>query len=385
MNKKLERTDNLLIPFWERQKAKDIGFLKDKNTKKIIFYLKIFFYSFSGLMIFWSFIQSFAAPWTNYNPKHGVGLEFGFIPYSSGYEYDYEFFLSPWTLDMPKYSPFWRPRTYLGPFLSWFVYPVAYVFIRLIWAFKQCSALKNTGFHVILSMLILVFFMRFITFWPTLRASLYQEKQSLHQAKIDLISAKYDRYDPSDKQAKLRKHQEITNYNKKYGLKPFVIFENFFINTPIFLIVFKLITITRPIKFAKLFGILELSSVPSTEIFKHLTESGWHYLILCLVVIPVNLLSQRIASWLSKLRNPSLKKQVVNKNSQNYKMQRIQKMMSLFFLFFTFFWSTGLVIYYFFNSLFTILQNVIIHYILIKRKSRFNSAQFKLERLGINA
>lgn len=129
------------------------------------------------------------------------------------------------------------------------------MFLDLMWLFYSNEFLKSTGLFAICAMLVVMTVMRFITFWPTLRSSKFQEKQLLHQQDIDNIHAKYERYDPSDREAKIRKHQELTSYNKKHGLKPFAVLENFFINTPIFLIVFKIVTICRPIKFVNLFNI----------------------------------------------------------------------------------------------------------------------------------
>ncbi|WP_245633494.1 YidC/Oxa1 family membrane protein insertase [Candidatus Mycoplasma haematobovis] len=335
-------------------------------------------------MILWSFIQSFAAPYTNYDPSPGVGLEFGFLPGEQGVD-DIKFVLGSWSIAGPKYHAFFKPTFIYGPFLSWFVYPVARVFMLLMWTFhKNFPSLQENGLYVIFSMLIIMFFMRFITFWTTLRSSIYQEKQALHQPFLDAIQSKYDKYDFADKQAKLRKHQELSNYYKKHDLRPLIVLENFFINTPIFLIVFRLITICRPIKFTTLFSIWDLSKKPSDMVFFHFLENkGWAYLLLCLVIIPVNFSSQKITSWLAKLRNDSTKKEVIDKNSQTYRMQRIQKIMSIMFLLFTFFWSTSLAIYYFFNSIFTIFQSLIIHEILKSRKKKRNLFEIKLKKLGV--
>lgn len=368
-----------LTPFWEKKKEEESKF----KTENIVFYLKVVCYSFSLLMILWSFIQSFAAPYTNYDPSPGVGLEFGFLPGEHSGA-DIRFTLGSWSIAGPKYHAFFRPTFSYGPFLSWFVYPVAKVFMLLMFAFYQSTFLKSTGLYVVFAMLIIMFFMRFITFWTTLRSSIYQEKQAWHQPFLDAIHNKYEKYDFADKQAKLRKHQELSNYYKKHDLRPLIVLENFFINTPIFLIIFKVITICRPIKFTTLFYVWDLSKKPSEMVFGHFIDSyGWAYLLLCLVIIPVNFSSQKITSWLAKLRNDSSKKEVLDKNSQAYKMQRIQKVMSIMFLLFTFFWSTSLAIYYFFNSIFTIFQSLIIHQILKNRKKKRNLLEIKLKKLGV--
>ncbi|AEW46020.1 Membrane protein OxaA [Mycoplasma haemocanis str. Illinois] len=379
----MRNSNTNLTPYWERR-IKDLNSTGNFNSKKLLFYLKVTLYSFSLLMILWSFFQSFAATYTNYHPDPGVGLEFGFLPSDNGTGTgDVKFDLGSWSIAGPRYHAFYRPTWIYGPFLSWFVYPVAYVFMNLMWFFHKFPELKENGLYVIFSMLIIMFFMRFVTFWTTLRSSIYQEKQLLHQSAIDAISSKYDKYDITDKQARLRKHQELSAYYKKHNLKPLAILENFFINTPVFLIVFKVITICRPIKFTVLLNIWDLSKTPLTTIFDDFFNEGWMYLVLCLIIIPTNFFSQKTSIWLSQARNPSLKKNIVDKNSQTYKMQRIQKAMTFIFLLFTFFWSTGLAIYYFFNSVFTIFQNLIIHQILLFKKSNESETLLKLKKLGI--
>ncbi|GCE63195.1 putative inner membrane protein translocase component YidC [Candidatus Mycoplasma haematohominis] len=379
------KSDTFLVPFWEKKKHEDAVWWKDKRFKKFIFYLKAVLYSFSGLMIAWSFIQSFAAPYTRYHSNPGTGLEFGYLPgkYGTG---KIKFDLGSWSIAGPQYHAFFEPSTVYGPFLSWFVYPVAKVFVGLVYVFDKSSEyLANSGLDVIFAMIIVMFIMRFINFWPTLRSSIYSEKQVLHQPTIDAITAKYAKYDQNDRQVKLQKHQEITAYNKKHNLKPFAALENIFITTPIFLIIFKVVTICRPIKFTVLFGLWDLSKTPSSMVFKHfISERGWLYLLLFLFIIPTNFFSQKISVILSKRRNPHLKQQTHNSNSQLYKMGKTQKIITIILLSSTFFWSTSLAIYYFFNSIFTIFQSLLIHYILIRRKQKVNLAQMKLQKLGID-
>lgn len=289
-------------------------------------------------MILWSTIQTVAAPYINYNQNPGHGLEFGYDPRTSPAK-NIKFDLGSWSIAGPGYHAFYEPATVYGPFMSWFVYPIAKIFLSLIYAFDKNPTLSRLGLDVIFAMIIIMFFMRFINFWPSLRSAIYMEKQTLHQKAIDAINVKYSKYDPTDKKAKLQKHQELTRYNKKHNLKPFVVLENFFISTPIFLIIFKIITISRPIKFTNLFGIWNLSKTPLKMIFSHhFTEDGWYYLILCLIIIPVNFLSQKINVILSRIRHPNLKKtDGQDKSSHTYNMAKVQKIMTAAFLFFTFF------------------------------------------------
>lgn len=355
-----------------------------KKVKKTLRIIKICIYALSSLMIFWSFIQSFAAPYTNYSQKPGSGLEFGFFPGEKHGSGDYRYDLSSLEINPLNFHAFYMPTVKYGPFLSFFVYPFAYIFLNLIYKFQQVSKfLENSGLNVILSMLIIMLFTRTITFLTTLRSTYYTDKQHEHRTQINNINAKYDSYSLMDKKIRHAKQKEVSAYNKRNKLKPFAPLENFFINTPIFLIVFKLITITRPIKFTKLFGIWELSKTPSNMIFYHLFENGWTYLLLCLIIIPVNYLSQKTPLYLSKIRNKNFNENADISNPYFENSKKIQRIMTFVFLLFTFFWSTGLAVYYFLNSLFTITQSFLIHCILKKYKKRQKTFENKLKKFGI--
>jgi YidC/Oxa1 family membrane protein insertase len=73
------------------------------------------------------------------------------------------------------------------------------------------------------------------------------------QGKISEINAKYK--DLKDMASKQKKQQETMEIYKKYKIKPFAAFEQMFITLPIFLIVYRVVTIVRPLKATYLFGI----------------------------------------------------------------------------------------------------------------------------------
>jgi len=72
-------------------------------------------------------------------------------------------------------------------------------------------------------------------------------------AKMSEINAKYK--DAKDTQSKQMKQQEIMELYKKNNVRPFAAFEQMLITLPIFLIVYRVVTILRPFKGTVLFNI----------------------------------------------------------------------------------------------------------------------------------
>jgi YidC/Oxa1 family membrane protein insertase len=73
------------------------------------------------------------------------------------------------------------------------------------------------------------------------------------QGKVSEINAKYKGL--NDTFSKQQKSREIMELYKKNNVKPFAAFEQVMITLPIFMIIYRVITICRPMKTATLFGI----------------------------------------------------------------------------------------------------------------------------------
>ena len=73
------------------------------------------------------------------------------------------------------------------------------------------------------------------------------------QGQVAEINAQYK--DAKDMQSKQMKQQEIMALYSKNNIKPFAAFEQMFLTLPIFLIIYRVVTIVRPIKVTVLFTI----------------------------------------------------------------------------------------------------------------------------------
>jgi YidC/Oxa1 family membrane protein insertase len=106
----------------------------------------------------------------------------------------------------------------------------------------------------------------------TMRSAMQNERMTEIQGRVAEINAKYAGL--KDMQSRQMKQQETMALYKKYKIKPFAAFEQMFLTLPIFMVVYRVVTILRPLKAEVLFNIWHFSSTPSEEIFSNFTGGG---------------------------------------------------------------------------------------------------------------
>lgn len=373
------KTEKIIKPFWENKVTQKSPEEKKRKIKFYIKWIKFIVYSFVFIIALWGCFEQFGgAPNAIAIPSPGQGLEYGFPPGTTG---DWRFDLSSsgtgtyWT-----YSSF---SMAYSPFISWFVYPIAWITFRLIYSMQSIS---YGGFSTLFGMLVVLIIMRSISFWPSLKSSLITEKQLEHQGAIAEINAKYAKIDKTDREAKIRKNQELRDYNKKHNINPLGALERIFIDMPIFLIIYKLFTIIRPIKTTILFGIWDLAAIPFYAILQNFGNGGWVYLFLLLFVLPTQFFSQKLPMILSRKRSYKASALTIEGKKANKKNKNIQNILTIMFLVFSIFLASGLGVYYFFSALITITQTITVHKIILKKRSRGeNIDNFLEKRFGIKA
>jgi YidC/Oxa1 family membrane protein insertase len=155
-----------------------------------------------------------------------------------------------------------------GPFYGLFVYPGAVLVLNIMYACRGVGL----GLNALISIFILLLIIRTLSIVVTLRSTLQNEKMTEVQGKIAEINAKYK--DMKDMASRQMKQQEIMEVYKKNKIKPFAAFEQMFITLPIFLIVYRVVTIVRPLKATTLFTIWNFAKTPTSEIFSNFTHGG---------------------------------------------------------------------------------------------------------------
>jgi YidC/Oxa1 family membrane protein insertase len=107
--------------------------------------------------------------------------------------------------------------------------------------------------NVLLAIFVLLLIIRSFSIAVSLRSTLQNEKMSELQGKIAEINAKYKGL--TDAYSKQKKSQETMQLYKKNNVKPFAAFEQALITLPIFMIIYRVVTICRPMKATTLFNL----------------------------------------------------------------------------------------------------------------------------------
>ncbi|MGL5630279.1 MAG: membrane protein insertase YidC [Mycoplasmoidaceae bacterium] len=368
---------NFTRAYWDNKKNN-----KSKSNFSCLFSVflkitKILLYSFLMLMGLWGCFQTMAEPEVKSQLAMGSGLEFGYLfgtndnryllGKSSG-EY-YVFSINEWTL---KY----------GPFYGFFVWPGASLVLEIMYNLRDAWG----GFNALLAILILVFIIRTLTLLISLKSITSQERMQEIQPKIAEVRAKYKSL--KDMESKRLQQLEINNIYRKYNVKPFAMFEQVFITLPIFLVIYRVITIIRPLKSTLLFNIWNFSKVPMQEIFSNFSGKdgevgGWVYIFFLLLIIPIQMLSQKLPQILSKKRTEKSFVSTNKAQSEMKKMKIIQIVLMVVLAFVVISSASGVGIYWGLSSLFSIGQTLFVHWLLTSKSKKSKNSSYFFKEIGI--
>jgi YidC/Oxa1 family membrane protein insertase len=109
------------------------------------------------------------------------------------------------------------------------------------------------GINSLLCIFIVLLIIRGATLFISLRASIQTEKMMEIRSQTADINAKYKGL--KDLASMQQKRIEIQALQKKHHVKPFAQFEQIMVTLPVYMIIYRLVTIVRPIKSTNLFGI----------------------------------------------------------------------------------------------------------------------------------
>ena len=347
--------------------------LVKKIIKEIFRWVKILLYLFLFGMGLYGCGQSMFEYWVGTSTTMGNGLEVGFLPGTTG---NTIFDLS--AAPTGSFFPMTNFTMAYGPFYAIFVWPFAQLLLHFMWATNDWPV----GLNALLGILIILIIIRLITMLISIRSTLQSEKMTEVQGKVAEINAKYK--DAKDMQSRQKKQIEIQEIYKKNNIKPFAAFEQLFVTLPIFLIIYRVITILRPLKACVLFDIWDLSESPISQIFSNFTSGGAWYILFLVFVIPSQFLSQKVPQKLARKRNRNTQT-VGNKNQKQMdKTKTMTTVMNVFMAFIAATSAAGIGLYWFFNSLISMLQSYILHKIIMMRRKSGSNLDSKLSKMGIN-
>ena len=357
--KKKTETSDVSSPFWVKPKS---NFSKARAIFKQIWkWAKIVILLFFFVMGLWGCFQTTFDTKVASSTTIGSGLEFGFIFGTTG-DWRYDLCGSP----CQQFHTFTNWTMDYGPFYALFVWPGAWLTMQIAWGTHNAIG----GLNALLAIFVLILIIRVITTAATIKSTIQNEKMSEVSGKLSEINAKYKGL--KDTQSKQMKQQEIMELYKKNNVRPFAAFEQILITLPIFLIVYRVVTILRPLKATVLFGIWNFSYAPLTTIFNSFLNGGWAYIFFILIVVPVQFLSTWLPQYWAKKRNRNATTSSQKGQKENRKRQIFQYVFAGVMSLIVVFTPCGVGVYWFFNAMFAILQSFIMHRIIVaQRKHKF--------------
>lgn len=381
-NKNSNNTENTSFfnPFWVDKSNNDSKKKAKKIFSIILKWLKVLLYAFLLLMGLWGCFQTMIEPETKTSTVLGQGLEFGYLPFYG--VTDPRYVLASDYLDQGLGWYGYSINNFnfaYGPFYALFVWPGAALVLSIMYPIRDSWGALNA----LLGIFVLLFIIRSITLLISLRSTFQMERMQEVQGRIAEINAKYKGM--NDRESMMKKQMETKAIYNKYNVKPFAAFEQIFITLPIFLIVYRVVTILRPLKGAMLFELWDLSETPMNQIFSNLTNGGWKYIFFILIVVPVQIISQKLPQRLSRSRSRNAKAISQKGNEQSKKMNMVQNIMTVFLVFIVVSSATGIGLYWFLSSLFSIAQALIVHRIIMnnRKKNKHDKSSKIAKELGI--
>lgn len=355
---------------------------KKRTTKKIfkiIFKIfKILIYLFFFGMGLYGCFQTWTDHWTISSTIAGQGLELGFNPgqiINGNIVIDQAYLLiysgaGPW-------HPFSNFTFAYGPFYALFVWPFAQLLLHFMYATRNWPVGLNAFVGIFLVLLII----RIVTMLVSARSTIQSERMQEIQSKIQEINAKYK--DAKDLASRQKKQIETQELYRKHNIKPFAAFEQLLITLPIFLIIYRVISILKPLKFITVFNAWDLTLSPISQIFNNFTSSGWKYIFFIIPVITAQVMSTLLPRMLAKKRTQGAPI-VVQSGQKKNRGKLMSNIMMIFMAIIAVVSASGIGLYWFFSSLFSMAQTAIIHKIIMDKKSKGVTVESKLAKLGIS-
>lgn len=370
-------------PFWSINTVIKTPKNQIKEVLKIIWkIIKIAFFIFMMLMGLWGCFQSSFDKTVSQNTTIGAGMEFGF-PYSTTGDFHYDLQMG---VGIDQYNTFSKWTMAYGPFYAIFVWPVAYITHNLMYLTRHLWG----GTHALLAIFLLLLVIRGLTLVISLQSTFQSERMMEVQGKINEINNKYAGV--KDPNAKRMQQQEMMALYKKHNIKPFAAFQQMFLTMPIFLIIYRVVTISRSMKAISLFNIWAFSETPLTRVF----ASDWIYIFFLVLVAAAQAMSIKVPQFLANSRNkkqnvyssmPSSQQSSANGQNKPKTMNRTSMMQNVFVVVMCVivaFSPCGVGLYWFLNSFFSVGQSYLIHRLIIKRRQeehdkKARQINFKLE------
>lgn len=220
---------------------------------------------------------------------------------------------------------------YEGIWTTIFVKPLAWVIIGL------GKLVKNYG----LSVIIVTILIRLVLYPLTKKTALQSENMKKAQPELEKLEKKYKNRQDND--AMMQKSQEMMLIYKKYGINPLSGCLFSFIQIPLFFAFYEAMN-RIPALFEETLLSFQLGTSPLTA----MSAGKFQYIIFIILVIATTYFSFKLNSTASM------------GNEQEKQMKMMSNISIIFISIASFTISSGIALYWIFNSGFTILQNLLV-------------------------
>ena len=255
-----------------------------------------------------------------------------------------------------------------GPFEGLLVYPIS----MMIETFSHSFGMNGVG--QILSVILVTFIVRGLFMLVTLPSTLSQQKLQLIQPELAKLQQRYPNFDTNDIEKQKYAQAQMALY-KKHKIHPFLSLLVVFIQFPVFICVWNAMQGAASLSRDSVLGLTLSDTIWST-----LTNlSGWPSipgwwtaLVLIILMSAAQILAMFIPQILNKRRLKNVPKLnvVQNQNSQQKTMKIVQWVMTIMVIFMGFTLPSAMGVYWFCGAIFSIIQTLLLHFILINREKK---------------
>lgn len=250
----------------------------------------------------------------------------------------------------------WSSAWSFGPFYGLFVFPFSWLTLELTWL------MGNQAWSVLIAILIIVLIVRLFVFLLTLTPTRKQYIMQSLQVKIAEIKAKYEKDKKRiDQHEKQKMQLEIMKLYRKYEINPLSMFTTLLVSMPFFYTMYRV--------FASVFLIKATTLGPfafQDTILQSVLSGNFVYLGLALIVVPIQLISFKINSWLN---HKQVAKMDQTARAKYKKSQLISNIMVIFFAYIAISVPLALSFYWAFSGIVTIIQTLAMHNLYARRVS----------------
>lgn len=236
----------------------------------------------------------------------------------------------------------------------------------IVWPIAQLINLTSSFSDAGMGIIITTFLIQLLIFLFSIKSQVASQKMQAIQPEINKINAKYA--GKGDERSKMMQAQEMQAIYSKYKINPFGTLLTTFIQFPVIFGMYYATMRAFAVVSGNFFGI-DLTLTP-LEGFK--ASSYWHIVIFALMVI-FQLLSFKMPQWLQahrkKKNNVKEKKYAEPPKKASGMMGSMNMMMYMSTAMITIFainWPLAMSFYWLVNSVFRVIQNVVIHRFFIK-------------------